>query len=213
LNESTFLYVYLAALVAVYLAPGPDMALVMATSASRGLRAGVYTAAGIGAARYIHVLGSGLGFSALFSMYPASQDIVKFIGAGYLLFLAWKMVNSRKTEGDKNLTPAPVKANMIRGFFTNLLNPKAIMFCSLLLPQFTSPEHGPLLVQFLWLGGVLVAVGLLFDVIYAFLASRLTVYFLKSVRQESGVGVYIDHARRWLMIVVFTCIALKLLMK
>ena len=213
MNESTFLYIYLAALVAVYLAPGPDMALVMATSASRGLRAGVYTAVGIGAARYIHVLGSGLGLAALFSMYPASQDIVKFVGAGYLLFLAWKMVTSRKTERDKNSTPAPMRTDMMLGFFTNLLNPKALLFCSLLLPQFTSPEHGPLFVQFLWLGGVLVAVGLLFDVIYSFLASRLTVYFLEIARKGSSVGIYVDHARRWLMIVVFICIALKLLMK
>ncbi|MCY1305082.1 Leucine efflux protein [compost metagenome] len=56
---------------------------------------------------------------------------------------------------------------LLRGLLTNLLNPKALLFCSVLLPQFVDPAAGPLGLQFALLGGVLVAVGLAFDSAYA----------------------------------------------
>ena len=54
-----------------------------------------------------------------------------------------------------------------RGLLTNLLNPKALLFCSVLLPQFVDPAAGPLFAQFVVLGAVLVAVGFVFDACYA----------------------------------------------
>ncbi len=208
--DSTLLYLYLAALTAVYLVPGPDMAMVMAASASRGLRAGIYTAVGISAARFLHVLGSGLGLAALFAKHPAFQDIIKLIGAAYLLYLAWKIINTKGTK-EKATSPSPdFSSDMVRGFLTNLLNPKALLFCGLLLPQFVSPERGPLLAQFLGLGVVLVLFGFLFDFLYAYLASGLALYFLKKATKISKIGGYIERTRRWFMASVFTSIAVKL---
>ena len=54
-----------------------------------------------------------------------------------------------------------------RGLLTNLLNPKALLFCSVLLPRFIQPEHGSAPGQFLLLGAILVGVGLAFDLLYA----------------------------------------------
>ena len=54
-----------------------------------------------------------------------------------------------------------------RGLLTNLLNPKALLFCSVLLPQFISQQEGKPIFQFALLGIVLVAVGLTFDLIYS----------------------------------------------
>ncbi len=208
--DSTSLYLYLAALTAVYLVPGPDMAMVMAASASRGLRAGMYTAVGISVARFLHVLGSGLGLAALFAKYPAFQDIIKLIGAAYLLYLAWKIINTKGSK-EKAISPSPdFSSDIVRGFLTNLLNPKALLFCGLLLPQFVSPERGPLLAQFLGLGVVLVLLGFLFDFLYAYFASGLALYFLKKAKKISKIGGYIERTRRWFMASVFTSIAVKL---
>ena len=82
--EPTLLYLYLITLIAIYLSPGPDMALVLAVSASQGRRAGVNTVTGIAVARTMHVIGSGLGLAALFATHPGFQDIVRIAGAGYL---------------------------------------------------------------------------------------------------------------------------------
>jgi threonine/homoserine/homoserine lactone efflux protein len=60
-----------------------------------------------------------------------------------------------------------------RGLLTNLLNPKALLFCSVLLPQFINPDAGPVLAQFAVLGVTLVSVGLLFDSAYALAGAAL----------------------------------------
>lgn len=177
--DPALLPVYLSALVAVYLAPGPDMALVLAVSGSSGARAGFMTSLGIAAARFAHVMASGLGLAALLAAHPPLIVAVRVIGAGYLLFLAWKLWSARPEPSAcaascLSVQPAlPALAAMRRGLLTNLLNPKALLFCGLFLPQFASPAHGPLLPQFAVLGLILVLVGLGFDTAYTLLASGL----------------------------------------
>jgi len=167
------LSLYLAALVAVYVLPGPDMAMVMATSASRGVKNGLLTALGIAASRFFHVMMSGLGLAALLATHPLLFDAVRWIGAGYLLWLAWKVVRAKPAPETAVAAPEAGRSVIARGFLTNLLNPKALMFCALFLPQFASPAHGAVLPQFVLLGVILVAVGLCFDTAYAFAAGGL----------------------------------------
>lgn len=164
---------YLAALAAVYLTPGPDMALVMATAARSGARAGLFSAVGIAAARFAHVMVSGLGLAALLTAQPLLLDTVRVAGAAYLAWLAVKLWRAPAGRpGTQGEALSSVNA-VVRGFATNLLNPKALLFCGMLLPQFASPERGPLLPQFVWLGVLLVGVGLMFDTAYVLAASGL----------------------------------------
>jgi threonine/homoserine/homoserine lactone efflux protein len=209
--EPSLFYLYLAALGAIYLSPGPDMALVLAVSASQGRKAGLNTTCGIAVARTLHVLGSGLGLAALFATHPNLQGTVRIVGAGYLLFWVWKMLRTPLTEAGVPTTVSTGRSDVLRGFLTNLLNPKALLFCSLLLPQFTSPERGTLLSQFILLGFILVIMGGLFDVIYVFLADGL-VQRLGS-RMNNGIQFrsHLEKARNWLMIIVLGGMAIRLL--
>jgi threonine/homoserine/homoserine lactone efflux protein len=209
--EPTLLYLYLAALTAVYLSPGPDMALVLAVSTSQGKRSGFNTATGIAVARTLHVLGSGLGLAALFATHPNLQEIVRVAGAGYLLFWVWKMLRTPTTETNVSTTVFSLNSDMLRGFLTNLLNPKALLFCSLLLPQFTSPEQGALLLQFILLGGVLVSIGLLFDIIYVFLADGLVQRLGNKMNKGTPLKSRLVKARNWLLIIVVGGMAIRLL--
>ena len=102
---------------------------------------------------------------------PWKFAIVKYAGAAYLLWIGIQMF---KTSGKSapattetgNVTPS-LSAAIRRGLFTNLLNPKALLFCSVLLPQFIDPNRSSVWEQFAILGGVLVITGLIFDSIYA----------------------------------------------
>ena len=169
--ELSGIAVFMAALTAVYLLPGPDMALVMSASVLRGPSNGLMVALGLAFSRALHVALSALGLAALFNTHPMLFDGVRWIGAAYLLLLAGKMLVSNGTEAAKAAPEARSGLTALkRGFVTNLLNPKALMFCALLLPQFVSTQHD-LIGQYLALGSVLVGLGLLFDVVFAFAAS------------------------------------------
>lgn len=209
--EPTLLYLYITALIAVYLSPGPDMALVLAVSASQGRRAGLSIATGIAFARALHVLGSGLGLALLFATHPNFQDIVRVAGAVYLLFWAWKIIRTPLKETGVPVTASSVGSDMLRGFLTNLLNPKALLFCSLLLPQFASPERGTLLLQFIILGAVLVSIGLIFDISYVLVANWGMQRLGSKMSNGTKFRLHLEKIRNYLMIIVLGGMATRLL--
>lgn len=164
---------YFGALIAVFLLPGADMVLVMNTAASRGLRSGIWTAGGLALSRSLHVALSGLGLAALFALFPALFEVVRVAGALFLLWMAWKVISANSAASPEQTTQTPLRTGFAcfrQGLLTNLLNPKAFMFCSIFLPQFITHDR-PLLLQYLQLGIGLVATGFVFDLIYSALAS------------------------------------------
>lgn len=159
-------------------------------------------AIGLAISRTVHVTLSALGLAALFHTHPFLFDVVRWSGAAYLLVLAWKMLRAGETAGLEggNITGRGWEA-IRSGVMTNLLNPKALMFCALLLPQFISTQHD-LTAQYLTLGAILVGLGFAFDVLYALAASRLAKRF-------SGSGT-IQKATKYLFSSVFGFAAIRL---
>ncbi|MEG0885579.1 MAG: LysE family transporter, partial [Janthinobacterium sp.] len=96
------------------------------------------------------------------------------------------------------------RAALQRGLLTNLLNPKALLFCSVLLPQFIDPQAGPVAAQFALLGVILVAVGFAFDCCYALAGARIgmgtafiVVIVAEMIAVNSGLGFRILEAREY----------------
>lgn len=170
------LWLYIAALIAVYILPGADMAMVMQQSAQRGWRGGLQTALGLALSRSLHVSAAGLGLAAAFQRFPSLFVAVRWLGAAYLLWLTWGVVQSLfKSASDTHAAHSPNGLPpLARGFLTNLLNPKAFLFTALLLPQFIHPGEGELWPQYLRLGSILVLLGLAFDALYTGLAVRIS---------------------------------------
>ncbi|MET3134521.1 threonine/homoserine/homoserine lactone efflux protein [Oxalobacteraceae bacterium GrIS 1.11] len=163
------------------------MALVVATGAARGAGIAFVTALGIAASRAMHVFMSGVGLAALMATHPSALYLVRWGGAAYLVFLAVKVLRANMQLDTVAQVAPKAGASFMRGFLTNLLNPKALLFCSLFLPQFVNPAAGSVALQYLWLGTLLVATGLLFDAIYAVLAARIT----RRMQSKSNLGKYV----------------------
>ena len=165
-------WMFAGALAVAYLVPGPDMVLILQTGLLRGRRHALAVAAGLAVARATHVLLAAAGLAALLRTMPAAFDVVRIAGAAYLMWLGVSILRSASLVSD---LPGPATSDdgrssmraALRGLLTNLLNPKALLFCSVLLPQFVRPESGSVPGQFALLGAILVAIGLMFDIVYA----------------------------------------------
>lgn len=167
------LLIYLTALAGAYILPGPDMAFVIATASAKGARTALVAAVGMALARGVHVALAGLGLAALMAANPRMLDVVRWMGAAYLCFIAYQLLRSDLGSAPGPQKPGSDRAFLLRGFLTNLLNPKPLLFCSLFLPQFVSNDAGPLSLQYLRLGAILVAVGFAFDIAFANCAVRV----------------------------------------
>ena len=162
----------LAAL-AICLVPGPDMLFVLTNSVGRGARAGVLCAAGIGLAMVVHTAAAVLGLSLLFERSAWAFELVRYAGAAYLLWLGVNALRGRGgIAGDPDAGELPTLAALRRGFFTNLLNPKVILFFAAFLPQFVSPENGPVVPQLLFLGALFTALGFCVDAAVALASGK-----------------------------------------
>ncbi len=168
---------YVAALAVVCALPGADMALVLQTSMGRGAKSGFAAACGLGLARATHVTLSACGVAALLHNAPWLYGAVRYVGAVYLAWVALQIFRSPMFKLPTDAaTPSGTRSlrnDFVKGLMTNLLNPKALLFCSVLLPQFIRPQAGPVALQVVVLGVVLVVVCAAFDVLYVTGATRI----------------------------------------
>jgi threonine/homoserine/homoserine lactone efflux protein len=173
--SSHLLGVFIGALAVVYALPGPDMALVLQTSATRGWRQGLAVASGLASARAAHVTLSALGVAALLRSAPWIYEGVRIAGGLYLAYIAIKIFRS-PVFGLDTATSAPttLRSAFSNGVMSSVLNPKALLFCSVLLPQFVRPDAGSVWSQVVELGVLLVLVGALFDITLAAGAVRIS---------------------------------------
>lgn len=123
----------------------------------------------------MHALAAAFGLSQLFLVVPMAYDVVRYAGAAYLLYLAWKTFRSDGTAFAATATARhhPIGAMFRQGLLTNLLNPKMALFVLALFPQFVRPEAGSVGLQIMVLATVLNLFGLVVNGIVILTASRL----------------------------------------
>lgn len=199
------LITFIGALAVVYALPGPDMALVLQTSTAHGTRHGVATAIGLALARTAHVTLSACGVAALLKAAPWLYHGIRIGGALYLAYVAIQILRSpgfglAAGDGQAGAAP-PLRMSAAKGVLSSVLNPKALLFCSVLLPQFIDPHAGAVWLQVLELGVVLVAMGLAFDLACVFGAVRLSSWLrghprAQAVQRWSFSAVLLGFAAR-----------------
>jgi threonine/homoserine/homoserine lactone efflux protein len=135
--------------------PGPDSLLIMTRSASQGWRAGCAAALGICAGTFVHVFAAALGLSAVLSTSATAFTAVKFVGAAYILYMAFGLLTGkRRGDGAAPLAlPAlPYRKIFAQGFLTNVLNPKVALFFLAFVPQFIDADAPNKALAFIILG-------------------------------------------------------------
>jgi threonine/homoserine/homoserine lactone efflux protein len=151
MTASTLFY-FLCASVALTVAPGPDNIFVVTQGITRGRRQAIVTALGMCSGISVHTAAAAFGISAVFYSSVVAFNIVKYAGAAYLLYLAYKALRERSAIKLPQADNRPDTALFRRGFIMNVLNPKVAMFFLAFLPQFVIPDTAYFPLQMLLLG-------------------------------------------------------------
>lgn len=154
------LLAFIPAGLALNLTPGADMMFCLGQGLRSGRPAAMAANFGIALGGMVHVTLAALGLGALVAAHPAAFEAIRWLGVGYLLWLAIAALRSPAFAPDATLAPAPAAWVFWQALIVNLLNPKVILFILAFLPQFVDPSR-PVLPQFLTLGAVFSAGGLL----------------------------------------------------
>jgi threonine/homoserine/homoserine lactone efflux protein len=140
------------------LSPGPNLMYLASRAICQGRSAGFSSLAGVCAGMLAYVIATALGLSAVFQAVPVAYDIVRTLGAGYLIWLAIKAFRApSKALGTSALAPEAFAVLFRRGLLTCLLNPKLVLMYGALLPQFVHVGQGDFLWQTVQLGFLQIA--------------------------------------------------------
>lgn len=124
--------------------PGPDMILLTRTALAEGARAGILMAAGIASGLAVHATIAVAGMAVVIERNPAWRKAIAWAAAGYLLWLAFRMVRGRLgSESSTDRPSAAARPPFLRGLLCNLLNPKAALFlAAMTAPFLREPRPG-----------------------------------------------------------------------
>jgi len=172
--EFSQLYLFIGASLALLLVPGPAVLYITARSANQGRLAGLVSVLAIETANFLQAVAATLGLSAILLTSALAFDVVKYLGAAYLLYLGVrKLLVSEEGEDGGEIKAEPLARIYWQGVAINLLNPKTALFYFAFLPQFVNPARGDVTAQTLLLGALFVGMACITDSMYALLASSL----------------------------------------
>jgi threonine/homoserine/homoserine lactone efflux protein len=164
---------FLFAAVVLAVTPGPGIAYVVARTVAGGRSEGLASCFGTGIGGMLHVGAAALGLSLIVAQSAVAFNLVKYLGAAYLVYLGIRLLLSRSPE----VAAAPLRSQgarraLFEGVAVEALNVKTALFFLAFLPQFVSPSE-PLVAQLVLLGTVCVALNTLVDVVAVFAADRM----------------------------------------
>ncbi|MEZ8720354.1 LysE family translocator [Vibrio pomeroyi] len=207
--DLTILPVYLTAVVALLLLPGPDMLLIASSSMSYGRKVGVFASLGNATSGIILTVLAAMGVSALIAMSPIALKALHLLGGAYLLKMGWDCLRTEQGNAPELNDNFAAKAYYQRALISNLLNPKALVFFVMFLPQFVSTNiEATSGEQMLVLGLLLNILGLTFNFLLVALVGTIGKSLVENAKfrtyqQKVMGGVFIVLAA-WMLSSFFT---------
>ncbi|MCG8490719.1 MAG: LysE family translocator [Sneathiellales bacterium] len=161
--------------------PGPATLLTVARASTSGTKVGIATGAGITAGDIIHTFMAVIGISAVIAASATLFSIIKYLGAGYLIYIGIKAILEKNPE---TLTQGKTRISAPQAFkqaiLAEVLNPKTALFFLAFLPQFVQPENGYVFLQLTTLGVVFAFIGFLSTLVFAFTAGGLGAFLQRN---------------------------------
>ena len=185
--DSTSLWLFGLAALALLAIPGPAVLYIVVQSADQGRRVGLASVAGVHLGTLVHVAAASAGLSAVIVASSVAFSAVRYAGAAYLIYLGVRKLLDRDAQTRVERTREPLRRAFARGTIVNALNPKTALFFLAFLPQFVAPDRGGVWSQALVLGFVFVGLGLVTDSLYA-LAAGTVAGLLRRQRNAVGYG-------------------------
>lgn len=172
----------------VVLIPGTGVIYTVSNGLFAGRRSAIAAAFGCTGGIIPHLLASITGLSLILHTSAVAFGAVKFIGAGYLMYMAWSMWREtgvmkfdscRKSQSNRQIA--------VRGLLINILNPKLSIFFLAYLPLFVNPAAGSPASQMLLMSVVFMGLTLLIFIIYGIFANAVSAYVVKSTKIMSKI--------------------------
>jgi threonine/homoserine/homoserine lactone efflux protein len=209
--DPTTLSLFVTASVLLIVAPGPDVVFLVSQGVARGPKAGFVTAMGLAAGNLVHTVAAALGVSVIFQTSAIAFSALKYAGAAYLLYLAWKAARSNGGSFEVSQAGEAAKESLFwRAVLMNVLNPKVALFFLAFLPQFASSSPvssqtaGPVWMQMIFYG-------LLFTFLVVIVFGTIGLFAGQAspwlARAGSGRAA---RALKWLVPGVFVLLAVRL---
>lgn len=195
---------FLTSSILLALAPGPDNLFVLAQSAQHGRRAGLIVTIGLCTGILVHTAAVSLGVAAIFQTSILAFNTLKYIGAAYLIYLAYQSFKAGGSNGTSAVKKLQYGKLYRRGVIMNVTNPKVSIFFLAFLPQFVDPANGPIIPQMLMLGAIFIVSTILIFGSVSLLAGTFGEWLGKSERAQKILNKMAGS--------IFAALAVKLMM-
>ncbi len=198
--EINSLISFAIASIALLVIPGPAVVYIVNRSVANGRSIGLASVVGLELGTFMHVLAATVGLSAILATSENAFNVVKYLGASYLLFVGVKTLLRQPKAVDSTADSMTNMQAFRQGFIINTLNPKVALFFLSFLPQFIDPGKSSNALQSLVLGTVFMIFGFLSDGIYALTAS--------SLRETLVKGKALPFIQRYVAGIVFVLLGI-----
>lgn len=158
---------------ALLVIPGPAVLYIINRSVADGRNVALAAVAGLEIGNFMHVIAATVGLSAVIATSAAAFSAVKWIGAGYLVYIGIRTLATKPQAVSQLNDPMSRRRAFTQGIVVNTFNPKVALFFLSFLPQFIDADRGSAALQSLVLGSTFVVLGCISDSLFAILASAL----------------------------------------
>ena len=179
------LSLFLISCILLNLTPGQDTIYIVGRSVAQGRKAGMVSAFGIMSGVLVHTLLAALGLSMILATSALAFSIVKYIGAGYLIWIGIGFIRNKTHPAQMEVNgkiPTNLWKTYRQGMLTNLLNPKVALFFLSFLPQFVRPQTEFMFGSFMALGMIFFTTGGIWCMVLVHGSSWLTSKFRSSTK-------------------------------